>query len=133
MMRKFLLIAALAALSASAFAAGAPQINKHAAKGVACATCHPGNRYGPVADTTCRKCHDTDKLAQKTARLNFESKMKNAKTGEVKSHTALVNPHDSYHFGKTEDCSDCHRNHRQSVNDCATCHDVEAWGMKPPK
>ncbi|HCR10294.1 MAG TPA: cytochrome c3, partial [Sutterellaceae bacterium] len=31
------------------------------------------------------------------------------------------------------DCTDCHREHRPSVNDCATCHDVKAWNMKDPK
>ena len=58
---------------------------------------------------------------------------KDPKTGEVKEHLARINPHDSYHFGKTEDCTDCHREHRPSVNDCATCHDVKAWNMKDPK
>lgn len=59
--------------------------------------------------------------------------MKNPKTGKVQEHVALINPHDSYHFGRTEDCSDCHREHRASVNDCATCHDTKEWGMPDPK
>ena len=94
-------------------AAGMPQSSKHAQQ--------------------CQTCHNQDQLAQKTDRLNYISRMKNPKTGEVKEHLARINPHDSYHFGKTEDCTDCHREHRPSVNDCATCHDVKAWNMKDPK
>lgn len=110
-----------------------PQSSKHAQRGVACTSCHTGGKFEPVPAEQCATCHNADQLAKKTERLNYVSKMKNPKTSEVKEHTALVNPHDSYHFGRTEDCTDCHREHRQSVNDCAICHDVKAWNMKDPK
>ena len=133
MTHKYLLASALMALSLAAWAQTAPGINKHASvKGIACATCHASGQYGPVPAGTCKGCHAPEALARSTERLNFQSQMKDAKTGTVKSHTAKINPHDSFHFGRTEDCVDCHRNHTTSVNDCATCHDVKAWGMKDP-
>lgn len=110
-----------------------PQTSKHAARGIQCTACHTTGKFEPVDAAQCRTCHKTEELAKKTEKLNYISKMKNPKTGAIKEHVALVNPHDSYHFGKTEDCTDCHREHRASVNDCATCHDVKAWGMKDPK
>ncbi len=110
-----------------------PSMSKHAQRGVQCTACHDRSSFKPAPVSKCIVCHKQDELAKKTERLNFISKMKNQKTGEIKEHMALINPHDSYHFGKTEDCNDCHREHRQSVNDCATCHDVKAWGMKEPK
>ena len=107
-------------------AAGMPQSSKHAQRGVNCTQCHTTGKFEPVETKQCQTCHNQDQLAQKTDRLNYISRMKNPKTGEVKEHLARINPHDSYHFGKTEDCTDCHREHRPSVNDCATCHDVKA-------
>lgn len=114
-------------------AAGMPQSSKHAQRGVNCTQCHTTGKFEPVETKQCQTCHNQDQLAQKTDRLNYISRMKNPKTGEVKEHLARINPHDSYHFGKTEDCTDCHREHRPSVNDCATCHDVKAWNMKDLK
>lgn len=123
----------LVLLSGAAVAQGIPSMNKHNDRGVTCQMCHDQGTFKPVPAEKCRSCHNADDLAKKTERLNFTSKMKDAKTGAIKQHLALVNPHDSYHFGKTEDCNDCHRNHKASVNDCAICHDVKAWGMKDPK
>ena len=60
-------------------------------------------------------------------------KVGNPKTGKETRHTALINVHDSYHFGRTENCFDCHREHKPSTNQCATCHDIEAWKMPTPK
>ncbi len=110
-----------------------PQMSKHAQRNIQCTGCHQNGTFAPVPTAQCVTCHNQDQLAKSTERLNYTSRMKNPKTGEVKEHIALVNPHDSYHFGRTEDCTDCHREHRASVNDCATCHDVKAWNMKDPK
>lgn len=134
---KFIYKAALLICSSvfamSVQAAGMPQSSKHAQRGVNCTQCHTTGKFEPVETKQCQTCHNQDQLAQKTDRLNYISRMKNPKTGEVKEHLARITPHDSYHFGKTEDCTDCHREHRPSVNDCATCHDVKAWNMKDPK
>ncbi len=40
--------------------------------------------FKPVPTSQCVTCHNQDALASKTDRLNFISKMKNPKTGEVK-------------------------------------------------
>lgn len=133
-MRKSLFVLSLIAVFGLSISyAQTPSMSKHAQRGVQCTACHDGSSFKPASASKCIVCHKQDSLAKKTERLNFISKMKNQKTGEIKEHMALINPHDSYHFGKTEDCNDCHREHRQSVNDCATCHDVKAWGMKDPK
>ncbi|WP_290164465.1 cytochrome c3 family protein [uncultured Parasutterella sp.] len=118
---------------AAAASAKMPQMSKHAQRNIQCTGCHQNGTFAPVPTAQCVTCHNQDQLAKSTERLNYTSRMKNPKTGEVKEHIALVNPHDSYHFGRTEDCTDCHREHRASVNDCATCHDVKAWNMKDPK
>ncbi len=73
------------------------------------------------------------KWPKKTEFLNFEAKLKNPKTGKEEDHIALVNPHDSYHFGKSESCLDCHREHSPSTNECQTCHDIKAWKMGTPR
>ncbi|MDO4290764.1 MAG: cytochrome c3 family protein [Eggerthellaceae bacterium] len=41
---------------------------------------------------------------------------------DLESLTADMNrnPHSAYH--DTQECSDCHKAHRASVNDCASCH-----------
>jgi len=130
---KFVAFGILALMSCTSYAQGVPSMNKHGDRGVTCQMCHEQEAYKPVPAEKCRSCHNGEDLAKRTERLNFTSKMKDAKTGKIKQHLALVNPHDSYHFGKTEDCNDCHRNHKTSVNDCAICHDVKAWGMKDPK
>lgn len=137
-MHKTLAIIAAAVCSSILFAqaasaAGMPSMSKHGQRGIACTVCHDGGKFAPAATQKCLACHKSDELVKKTDRLNYVSEMKNPKTGEIKKHTARVNPHDSYHFDRTEDCTDCHREHRASVNDCATCHDVKAWKMKSLK
>lgn len=132
-MNKFIVALLSSLLFAGVSFAQMPQMSKHAQKGVQCTACHTLGKFEPVETKQCQQCHKPDALAQKTDALNFISKMKNPKTGEIKEHKALINPHDSYHFGRSQDCTDCHREHRASVNDCATCHDTKAWGVKDPK
>lgn len=113
-------------------AQAADQMSKHAERGVACTTCHKGDFKAPSTDV-CTGCHSRDALAKATESMNFEAVLKNPKTGKETRHTALINVHDSYHFGRTENCFDCHREHKPSTNQCATCHDIEAWKMPTPK
>ena len=106
-------------------AAGMPQSSKHAQRGVNCTQCHTTGKFEPVETKQCQTCHNQDQLAQKTDRLNYISRMKNPRPAKSKSTspesilmTAITSAR-----RKT---ADCHREHRPSVNDCATCHDVKA-------
>jgi Cytochrome c3 len=60
----------------------------------------------------CMACHDTTRLAEKTA--NVKPK----------------NPHNSTHYGKDADCNLRHHQHAKSENYCAQCH--EKWELKVP-
>lgn len=133
MMKKAVLLSLVLAAASSFAAAQMPAAGKHAQRNVSCTACHKTSAFKPVPREVCVTCHKADALAAGTDRLNFKSRLKNPKTGEIKEHVARVNPHDSYHFGETQDCADCHREHRPSVNDCAACHDVKAWGIKEPR
>lgn len=90
-----------------------PASHFHQLSGVGCAQCH-GNVKKPteVAHEKCMACHDTTKLAEKTA--NVKPK----------------NPHNSPHYGKDADCNLCHHQHGKSENYCAQCH--EKWEFKVP-
>ena len=87
---KFIYKAALLICSSvfamSVQAAGMPQSSKHAQRGVNCTQCHTTGKFEPVETKQCQTCHNQDQLAQKTDRLNYISRMKNPKTGEVKEH-----------------------------------------------
>ena len=95
---KFIYKAALLICSSvfamSVQAAGMPQSSKHAQRGVNCTQCHTTGKFEPVETKQCQTCHNQDQLAQKTDRLNYISRMKNPKTGEVKEHLARINPQD---------------------------------------
>jgi len=58
----------------------------------------------------CFKCHDFEKVKEKTASYGKE------------------NPHASEHGGQPE-CYTCHSVHHQSTNQCAKCHGV-SWSDK---
>jgi len=75
--------------------------------------CH-GNVKKPteVAHEKCMSCHDTTKLAEKTASVKPK------------------NPYNSPHYGKDADCNLCHHQHAKSENYCAQCH--EKWEFKVP-
>lgn len=132
MMNRNVLVLAVSAFLMMSAAEAAPAVqSKHAERGVACTVCHGEKLDVRPTASTCLTCHGpAEALAKKTEHLNFMSKMKNAKTGEVKEHKALVNPHDSYHFGTTLQCSECHSEHKASRNDCSTCHDTDAWKIR---
>jgi hypothetical protein len=90
-----------------------PASHLHQLSGVGCVQCH-GNVKKPteVAHEKCMACHDTTKLAEKTASVKPK------------------NPHNSPHYGKDADCNLCHHQHAKSENYCAQCH--EKWEFKVP-
>ncbi|GLS82981.1 cytochrome c3 family protein [Paraferrimonas haliotis] len=62
------------------------------------------------ADESCLKCHNVDKLAQKTARDGEEE---------------WQNPHNNLHWGKEVPCVECHAEHQEKQPMCADCHTFE--------
>ena len=76
----------------------------HIAKGVKCASCHGAEERQAVPMLKCVQCHNTKKLAEKTA--------------DVKP----TNPHKNRHFDTETDCSKCHHIHKKSENYCVSCH-----------
>jgi hypothetical protein len=82
-----------------------PASHIHQFAGVNCAKCH-GKTKKPeeVKMKQCVACHNTDKLAEKTAKVKPS------------------NPHESPHYGRTLDCNLCHHQHGKSENFCSQCH-----------
>ena len=77
----------------------------HFAAGVKCASCHgKAETREAVTMLKCVKCHNTTKLAKKTA--------------DVKP----TNPHKNRHFDTETTCSNCHNVHEKSQNYCEGCH-----------
>ncbi|SDJ51396.1 Cytochrome c3 [Ferrimonas sediminum] len=72
-----------------------------------CKACHGSEVSGYPADNTCHKCHNPDKLAQKTVRSGDE---------------VHQNPHDNLHYGKDVPCTECHGEHIEKQPLCADCH-----------
>ncbi|TKB48793.1 cytochrome C [Ferrimonas sediminicola] len=72
-----------------------------------CKACHGAQADGYPEDDTCHKCHNPDKLAQKTARSGEE---------------VHQNPHDNLHYGKDVPCTECHGEHMAKEPLCADCH-----------
>lgn len=135
---KYVLIAAFAAFLSFVLPTTAQTLKpKHQAVGLECQTCHKPEQvakgqFEPAPSAQCLSCHGpAEDLAKRTARLDFVSEMVDPKTGAKSQHKAKTNPHDSFHFGTQLDCYECHREHRPSKNECATCHDTKPWGMKP--
>jgi fumarate reductase flavoprotein subunit len=98
--------AALAALSAQAFAADAFLADRHQAKSVACDACHADGPGKKVSMETCLKCHGGSykKLAASTAKGN-------------------INFHDT-HVGEAN-CTDCHQGHKKPRLVCDECHEFK--------
>lgn len=109
----------------------ADMAKKHAS--LECASCHDAKAFKAPAPEKCLGCHASDEIVKATAHFNFKATLTDPKTKKEVAHEALVNPHDSYHYGRTEDCLDCHREHSKSTNACATCHDIEPWKMGAPR
>lgn len=131
-MIKSRIIAALALAAFSFSAAAADFTSKHAENKVECTSCHKAGFTAPKADA-CLACHKQDDIVKATEKFNFTARLTDPKTKKEIAHEAKVNPHDSYHFARTQNCLDCHREHKPSVNACATCHDVKPWKMGAPR
>lgn len=74
-----------------------------------CDACHANDADGGgyPADNGCNKCHNPDKLAEKTARTGDE---------------VHQNPHNNLHYGKDVPCTECHGEHSEKEHLCADCH-----------
>ena len=82
-----------------------PGSHVHQLKGMTCDRCHEkGKNPEAVPMDTCVKCHNPDKLVERTAKVKPE------------------NPHTSPHYGNTLDCNACHHQHQKSEDFCAQCH-----------
>ena len=127
------LLLPLCALAVAGSSFAAVTNGKHAADGLVCTACHKEGVGKAPSAQTCGSCHNRQTVAKATESLNFIARLKDPKSGKEITHTARVNPHDSYHFGGEQDCTDCHKEHRASTNTCATCHDVKAWKMGVPR
>lgn len=129
-MKKHLLTAAFAALLLTpTFQASAVDL-KH--KGFECSTCHAKGFTAPDR-STCLTCHTSDDIVKATEHFNFTTSFTNPVTGETKTSIAPVNPHDNFHFGRDDQCVNCHKEHKPSTTTCQTCHDIEPWGLKAPR
>ena len=112
------LAASLALLLAAGSASAADQggkflADRHAAKGVQCASCHGPDAKNPQEPTlaTCTQCHPTKALVEKTK--------------DVKP----TNPHTSPHYRDQLDCTNCHHGHEAPEVFCDQCHQ---FGFKVP-
>ncbi len=86
-------------------AAKMPGAHTHQLAGVTCVKCHGKTRKPEAVEMKqCIACHNTDKLAEKTASVKPQ------------------NPHESPHYGRTLDCNLCHHQHSKSENYCSQCH-----------
>lgn len=103
-------------------------------EGVACSACHTTGAGLPPPKAACVACHDENQLVKSTEHYNFVlSYFKDQATGKEYRKKAQLNPHDSFHYGRAEECINCHREHRSSTFNCARCHDTGSWNMKAPR
>ena len=99
------LYASLVLASAFANAAdNAPLADRHAKRGVACASCHAKSPSVAPTMKECLACHggSYEALAKKTDESD-------------------INPH-ATHMGEPE-CSECHSGHKQPRLVCDNCHE----------
>ena len=57
--------------------------------------------------------------------VNFESYFKDPRDGSEIRKEVAINPHDNFHYGRTDQCVNCHREHRLSTVTCEKCHDID--------
>ena len=81
--------------------------DRHAQRGVACASCHgtaTPKAGAKVPTARCNACHQSlDAVAKRTAKVD-------------------PNPHYNHLVGL--DCTECHKGHQAGVNMCASCHNI---------
>ena len=119
------------ALAASLAVNAQPTTIKH--KGLECTTCHVDGKLTPPDAKTCLACHREESIDKAGERFNFESYFKDPRDGSEIRKEVAINPHDNFHYGRTDQCVNCHREHRPSTVTCEKCHDIEPWKMKAPR
>ena len=113
MQNNLILAAALAGLLLSVSAGAAEQkflADRHAARGVACESCHTAGKDKAPDTNSCLKCHGGSYKALAKTTENLD-----------------VNPHDS-HLGEVA-CDKCHSGHKKPRLVCDQCHE---FSMKVP-
>ena len=129
------LLLALGALALSNAWASPAMTTKH--KGLTCTSCHQtvkgSTGMTPPDRKTCLSCHNEEAIIKAGEKFNFTTTFKDPKTGEVTMSTVEVNPHQNFHFGNTDQCVNCHKEHKPSTVTCETCHDTGPWNMKAPR
>jgi len=85
--------------------------DRHKSRGLDCDQCHKENPpQKATSPKICISCHgDASQMTEKTKKAN-------------------PNPHYSPHF-EIDDCTSCHRAHKNSEDQCAQCHN---YGFKVP-
>ncbi len=142
-MMKSIVAAALAlALGSVALAAAAPNTapsaNPHAQlsqkhKAVPCVACHGKTPGTAPSRESCLACHNEEAIVRAGEKFNFTTTFVDPRNGEKQEQKVAINPHDNFHFSRTDECINCHREHHPSTLTCETCHDTAPWGMKPPR
>ncbi|WP_376711935.1 cytochrome c3 family protein [Shewanella profunda] len=75
----------------------------HKEAGLKCNSCHINKPFDSVEMEQCLTCH---KLPEKKT-----------------DYHGAPDKHDSPHYGITLECENCHREHSESEDYCANCHD----------
>ena len=104
------------ALAASLAVNAQPTTIKH--KGFECTTCHVDGKLTPPDAKTCLACHREESIVKAGERFNFESYFKDPRDGSEIRKEVAINPHDNFHYGRTDQCVNCHREHRPSTVTC---------------
>ena len=100
---------------------------------IKCTTCHVDGRLTPPDAKICLACHREESIVKAGERFNFESYFKDPRDGSEIRKEVAINPHDNFHYGRTDQCVNCHREHRPSTVTCEKCHDIDPWKMKAPR
>jgi len=108
-MYKIISVILLGAVTAVFAAVQTPEVNKHS--GMDCAVCHTAGVENPAPAEACEDCHG-----------GFADVAELTDMHEFNPHA----PHEPYN---EISCTNCHANHKESVNYCDTCHDT---GLKVP-
>ena len=108
MPRLFIFLAAVCACIGAATASAADFLaDRHAAKSIACASCHgSGQPTSDIPIERCLKCHGGSYAAL-----------------AAKTDQGDINYHDT-HIGEAN-CSECHHGHKASELVCDQCHEFK--------
>lgn len=102
--------ALFAAGSASAADSAMPLKGAHKAMNLPCEACHGDIKPREVPEESkCMVCHQSREA--------------------VKAKTAKLKPNPHYGHDETVECTECHKEHQESVLLCDECHQ---WGYKTP-